>query len=308
MSATERATDAPETSVSVVVPHYNDLAGLSACLDALGRQTLVPDEIIVADNASPQGEAAVAAAIAGRGRLVVIAERGAGPARNGGVAASTGRLLAFTDSDCVPEPGWLEAGLAALRTADFVGGAMRVLVADEPRLTPSEAFERVFAFDNRDYVERKGFTVTANLFCARTLFDDVGGFRTGVPEDLEWCGRAQARGYRIGYAPDAVVGHPARRTWPELQRKWARLNAEAFGMARAQPRGRWRWLLKALALPASALAHTPRALTSPALSAPIDRWNAAKTLWRLRWWRMTDSLRLLQTSPPAPPAPEQTIP
>lgn len=294
--------------VSVIIPHYSDLAGLAACLDALGRQTVAPDEIIVADNASPQGEAAIAQVIAGRARLVVVADRGAGPARNGGVAASTGQILAFTDSDCLPEPGWLAAGLAALRCADFVGGAMTVLVANEAAITPSEAFERVFAFDNRDYVERKGFSVTANLFCARTLFDDVGGFRTGVPEDLEWCGRARAAGYRIGYAADAVVGHPARRTWSELQRKWARLNAEAFGMAMAQPRGRGRWLLKALALPVSALAHTPKALASPALPASIDRWNAAKTLWRLRCWRMIDSLRLLQDAPAAPATPEQTPP
>ena len=294
--------------VSVIVPHYSDLAGLEACLAALGRQTVAPDEIVVADNNSPQGEAAIAAVIAGRGRLVVVAERGAGPARNGGVAASSSQLLAFTDSDCLPEPGWLEAGLSALRSADFVGGAMRVLVADETALTPPEAFERVFAFDNRDYVERKGFTVTANLFCARALFDDVGGFRVGVPEDLEWCGRAQAKGYRIGYAADAVVGHPARRTWPELERKWKRLNAEAFGMAAGGPRGRLRWLLKALALPVSALAHMPKALSSPALPAPIDRWNAAKTLWRLRCWRMIDSLRLLQDTPPTSKTPEQTIP
>lgn len=294
--------------ISVIVPHYSDLAGLDACLAALGRQTVTPDEVVVADNNSPQGEAAVSAVIAGRARLVVVAERGAGPARNGGVAASDGQLLAFTDSDCIPQPGWLAAGLAALRTADFVGGAMEVRVADAAALTPTEAFERVFAFDNRDYVARKGFTVTANLFCARALFDDVGGFRTGVPEDLEWCGRARTRGYRIGYAAEAVVGHPARRTWGELERKWMRLNAEAFGMAMAQPSGRWRWLLKALTLPASALAHTPKALTSPALSASIDRWNAVKTLWRLRWWRMTDSLRLLQDSPPTPANPEQTTP
>ena len=278
--------------VSVIVPHYSDLAGLEACLAALGRQTVAPDEIVVADNNSPQGEAAIAAVIAGRARLVVVAERGAGPARNGGVAASSSQLLAFTDSDCLPEPGWLEAGLSALRSADFVGGAMRVLVADEAALTPPEAFERVFAFDNRDYVERKGFTVTANLFCARALFDDVGGFRVGVPEDLEWCGRAQAKGYRIGYAADAVVGHPARRTWPELERKWKRLNAEAFGMALAEPGGRSKWVLKALAMPLSAVAHTPRALTAASLPRFGDRLGALVTLYRLRCWRAQDCLRL----------------
>ena len=279
--------------VSIVVPHYSDLVGLAACLDALGRQTRAPDEIIVADNNSPQGEAAVDAVIAGRAKLVVVNEKGAGPARNGGVAASTGEILAFTDSDCLPEPLWLERGLAALDQADFVGGAMRVLVADETNLTPAEAFERVFAFDNETYVRTKGFTVTANLFCPRDLFDAVGGFRVGVSEDLDWCLRAGASGFRLGYAADAIVGHPARRTWPELERKWRRLNEEAFGLAVAEPNGRAKWLLKALLMPLSAFAHTPKVLASPALATPRDRSRALSVLFRLRAWRMLDSLRLL---------------
>ena len=281
------------TRVSVVIPHYSDLQSLATCLAALERQTTPPDEIVVADNASPQGEAAVAQVIAGRARLTTVPEKGAGPARNGGVAVATGDILAFTDCDCVPEPGWLEAGLRALGAHDIVGGAMKVLVADEAGLTGAEAFERVFAFDNRDYVLRKGFTVTANLFCAREVFERVGGFRVGVSEDLEWCQRARGAGYRLGYAPDAVVGHPARRTWAELRRKWLRLNEESFGLALAEPGGRLKWFVRALAMPASAVAHTPRALTSPRLSRASDRAKALGTLFRLRVWRAVHAIALL---------------
>lgn len=279
--------------VSVIVPHYRDLKGLDACLSALTNQTTMPDEIVVADNNSPEGEAAAAAVIAGRARLTIVAEQGAGPARNGGVAASSGDILAFTDSDCLPEPQWLANALAALSGCDFVGGAMRVLVADEHALTAAEAFERVFAFDNRTYVLAKGFSVTANLICPRALFDDVGGFRIGVSEDLEWCQRARAKGYVIGYAADAVIGHPARRTWPEMTRKWGRLDSEAFELALESPGGRWRWLLKSLVLPASALAHTPRVLVSPTLATLTDRLKALGLLYRLRIWRAVDGLHLL---------------
>lgn len=279
--------------VSVIIPHYRDLKSLDACLSALTNQTTMPDEIVVADNNSPEGEAAVAAVIAGRARLTIVAEQGAGPARNGGVAASSGDILAFTDSDCLPEPQWLANALAALSGCDFVGGAMRVLVADEHALTAAEAFERVFAFDNRTYVLAKGFSVTANLICPRALFDDVGGFRIGVSEDLEWCQRARAKGYVIGYAADAVIGHPARRTWPEMTRKWGRLDSEAFELALESPGGRWRWLLKSLVLPASALAHTPRVLVSPTLATLTDRLKALGLLYRLRIWRAVDGLHLL---------------
>ncbi|WP_200937224.1 MULTISPECIES: glycosyltransferase family 2 protein [unclassified Phenylobacterium] len=296
MSQTPAALDhGSRPRVSVVVPHYNDLVGLDRCLSALQAQTLPAGEfeIIVADNASPVGEAAVAEAIGGRARLVVVTERGAGPARNGGVALAGGEILAFTDSDCIPSPQWLSEGLAALGRSDFVGGGMEVLVGDAANVTGAEAFELVFAFDNQAYVERKGFTVTANLFCPAALFRQVGGFRVGVSEDLEWSHRARDAGFAIGYAPRALVAHPARRTWAELTGKWRRLNHETFGIVAARPRGRLTWLVRSLLLPLSALAHTPRVLTSPRLRSARQKTAALVTLYRLRIWRAADALSLL---------------
>jgi glycosyltransferase involved in cell wall biosynthesis len=106
--------------VSVIVPHYRDLAGLNLCLSALAAQTYPKDrfEVVVADNASPEGPELVGEAIGGRARLVVVSERGAGPARNGGVAVAKAAVLAFTDSDCVPEPQWLIEGIRALDRYD----------------------------------------------------------------------------------------------------------------------------------------------------------------------------------------------
>ncbi len=286
-------TDTPR--VSVIVPHFEDLAGLARCMDALAVQTYPKDrtEIIVADNASPSGREAVERVIAGRARLVVVDARGAGPARNGGAALAEGDILAFTDSDCIPAPDWLSEGVAALEDCDFVGGAMQVLVGDENRMSGAEAFERVFAFDNETYVRRKDFTVTANLFCPASVFARVGGFAVGVSEDLDWSIRARDAGYRIGYAPRARVGHPARRDWGELTRKWRRLNEETFAIYRARPNGQVRWLAKSLALPLSALAHTPKVLASPRLRSPGQRLSALATLYRLRGWRCLDALRLM---------------
>lgn len=284
--------------ISVIIPHYSDLPALDLCLTALQAQTLDADafEIIVADNASPVGEDAVAKAIAGRARLVTVHERGAGPARNGGVSVARGEILAFTDCDCIPAPAWLSEGLAALEHSDFVGGGMRVLVGDEAHVTGAEAFELVFAFDNQAYVERKGFTVTANLFCPAAIFAQVGGFRAGVSEDLEWSHRARDAGFRIGYAPAALVAHPARRDWGELSAKWRRLNAETYGIVAARPKGRSRWLARSLLLPLSALAHTPRVLASQRLRSPGQKLKALATLYRLRVWRAVDALGLLARS------------
>ena len=106
-----------------------------------------------------------------RGRVIEVAERGAGPARNAGVRASRGDAIAFIDSDCRPDPRWLEEGLAELRLADFAGGRVDVLVEDPRRMTAAEAFESVFAFQNESYVKGRNFTVTASMFVWRSVFE-----------------------------------------------------------------------------------------------------------------------------------------
>jgi glycosyltransferase involved in cell wall biosynthesis len=281
--------------ISVVVPHYNDLHGLDLCLAALTRQTmpLAAYEVIVADNMSPIGADAVATLIAGRARLVCAVEKGAGPARNAGAEVALGEILAFTDADCIPDANWLAAGVAALEKHDYVGGAMRVSVDTDGPLSGAQAFELVFAFNNRDYVERKGFTVTANLFCAKSTFDRVGPFKTEVSEDREWCERARSMDFRLGYAPLAVVCHPARRDWPALVSKWRRLQAESFALTIARQGGAWLWLGRAWALPLSILIHAPRILASPHLTEASEQAGAFWTLIRLRLWRFRESHRLL---------------
>lgn len=279
--------------VSVIVPHYHDLPALHLCLTALEKQTYdAPFEIVVADNASPEG-AEVVAVVAGRAKVVVVEERGAGPARNGGVRGASGEFLAFTDCDCVPEPDWLARGLAALERGDVVGGRVSVLVDDRERPRAAEAFETVFAFDNARYIEKQGFTVTANLFCRRDVFEKVGAFRVGVSEDVDWCRRASAAGCRIVYEPLAVVGHPARRTWEELRNKWRRLGAETFALMAARRTGAMRWFLRSLLLPASAVAHTPKVLFSPALTSWRQRARALGMLYRIRLWRFGHAMALL---------------
>lgn len=281
--------------ISVIIPHYNDLERLDRCLAALTAQTLSSDrfEIIVSDNASPVGEAAVAQVIAGRARLVIATEKGAGPARNIGVKGARGAILAFTDADCLPEPGWLEAGIALLDRYDIVGGRMIVLVGEGRAMTGAEAFECVFAFDNKSYVLKKGFSVTANLFCTRATFDAVGDFRLHVSEDIEWCFRARSKGHSIGYADDAVVGHPARANWSELKHKWQRVNTELFKLKLIEPNGRLRWGLATASIPLSIVAHIPPILINREVKAGHARLAAVATLVRLRLWRFVDSTRLL---------------
>ena len=100
--------------VSVIIPHYNDLANLERCMRLLDAQTLPRSqfEVVVADNNSRCGLKEVERVCGDLARVVPAPVQGAGAARNAAVEASRGRYLAFIDSDCRPTPTWLENGLS----------------------------------------------------------------------------------------------------------------------------------------------------------------------------------------------------
>ncbi len=273
--------------VSVIIPHYNDLANLDTCLARLVEQDAgnISFEVIVSDNNSHCGLAAVERIVDGRARVVQAFEQGAGPARNVGAAEASGNVLAFIDSDCVPSKDWIAKGYERLAQADFIGGRVNVLPASPGRLNPYEAFETVFAFDFESYINRKNFTGSGNMFVRRKVFEAVGGFRRTVSEDMEWSHRAIAKGYRLAYAPDVVVGHPARRNWEELAAKWRRLVRESFGYHRQCGRSMGAWLGTALAVMASPPVHVVKVLRSPKLGSARDRFNAIGVLFAIRAYR-----------------------
>jgi len=284
---------------SVIVPHLDDYENLDACLAMLQEQSFPSDrtEVIVADNGSSRGLDAVRGIVGTRGRVVEVAERGAAPARNAGVRASRGEAIAFIDSDCRPDRRWLEEGLAELQLADFAGGRVDVLVQDPKRMTAAEAFESVFAFQNERYVKDLNFTVTASMFVWRSVFDAVGGFENGVPEDLDWCRRARVKGYRIGFAPNSIVGHPARRTMSELERKWRRLTLEWCEGARRDRRGPVYVLLHAWAVLLSIGPHSLAAISSNRLGGIRNRLLAVGALARIRGYRFVVTHRAILRSP-----------
>ena len=124
----------PVPRISVVVPFYNNVDLLRDCLDSIAAQTFADLQVIMVDDGSTDGSAAVASARAaadGRFTLVRVANGGPGSARNRGVAAASGEFLAFTDADDVLPPDAYATMLGVLeRTgSDFVSGAVKRLSA-----------------------------------------------------------------------------------------------------------------------------------------------------------------------------------
>ena len=211
--------------VAVVVPVHDDAVRLARCLDALAAQTLPPGavEVVVADDASPVSPADVVRRHPGV-RLVRLPERaGSYAARNTAVALTSAPVLAFTDADCVPDPEWLDRGLAALAGCDVVAGAVEVF-ARGPRPGAVELFDAVTAFPQEHFVRRWGFGATANLLVRRATWTTVGPFdaRLRSGGDADWGQRASAQGFRVAYDPRVRVRHPARASLAELFEKCTR--------------------------------------------------------------------------------------
>ena len=284
--------------VSVIVPHYNDLDALRTCLRSLRSQDWPASrtEIIVADNNSACGLQAVAAVAEGC-RVVHAPIQGAGPARNAGAAVARGSILAFIDSDCDPQPGWIEHGVNALQFYDFLGGSVETTARDPHRPTPVEAWEMEFGFNFERHILVEGYTGSGNMWVWRHVFNAVGGFRTGVSEDMDWSFRATAAGYRLGYEPAAAVCHLARADWQDLLKRWRRVIAEHYLLTREKPAGLLRWLAWTAAMPLSIAPHLIRIIRSPRLPRASTKIAAARILVAHRFWRTGYMLRLLAMPP-----------
>jgi GT2 family glycosyltransferase len=279
---------------AIIIPHYNDVTRLTRCLEALAPQLSAQTELVVVDNASTDDLGAVQRAFADV-RFVTEPLKGAAAARNRGVVETTAPLIFFLDADCVPEPDWVQNAFAVSGRGDLVGGAVSVFDETPAPRSGAEAFETVFAFNNRRYIEEEGFSVTANLLTRRDVFEDVGPLDGSQSEDVEWCQRAVSKGYTLVYAESLRVSHPSRSDWAALARKWRRMTHEGFGLNGTGGAARVKWAAKALAMPISALVHVPKVLHDPGLRDGQERRAALGTLAALRLQRMIWMLRQVVT-------------
>ncbi|GAA0353523.1 hypothetical protein GCM10009092_17370 [Bowmanella denitrificans] len=222
-----------EIIVSVIIPVYNDTSRLFKCLSALNVQSGdVPFEVIVIDNGSSEPSAIEKCCSPFKFvRLATETEKGSYKARNKGLCIAQGNIIAFTDSDCIPDPSWIAEGVAALKNESknvIVAGDIKVFSASS---VPNsiELYEQLFAFQQRENV-RAGHCVTANLFLHRKIFEDIGVFNAETLSggDVEFCKRASRMGKSFGFAEHAVVLHPARASWKEYRTKIRRIMGGAY--------------------------------------------------------------------------------
>lgn len=220
-------------SVTVIVPAYNARDTIGACIESLLGQTRRPDEVIIVDDYSRDDTAQVALKY---GVKVIKLERNSGPgiARNIGAAAATGEILAFTDSDCVAPPNWLERIVAALDAPGVVAatGGYAGTVQDGflTRLQHLTIRQRQAALP-----PEIDSTITSNFACLKSAFESVGGFPLYYlkrdPAKPIWGNEDEELGFllaraggKIRWMPDNGVLHlfrPSLRGYLRQQRFYA---------------------------------------------------------------------------------------
>lgn len=200
-----------DVDVSVVVPVRDRATVIGDLLHALESQTLRRErfEVIVTDDASRDQTARIVDHWVSQDptRRVLIhgSGRGPAPARNLALQRARGKWIAFTDSDTIPYPDWLESALAALERE----GTEAIEGAVEP--WPPDA---VGPFTHHVANDSGGRFMTANMVYSRALLDRLQGFDERFAhflEDSDLAFRARAAGARIPFAPDVRVRHQVRR-------------------------------------------------------------------------------------------------
>ena len=285
---------------SVVIPHLNQPEALECCLRSLEAQTLERElfEVIVADNGSAQ-----LPKVAERGfrvRLVQELEPGPGAARNRGAAAASGEILAFIDADCRAHCDWLKNALCAMQSAPprtALGGDVQIWRDDPNTFSALEAYESVFAYRFKLYIEKHGFSGTGNLVVKRKDFYGIGPFE-GIQfaEDIEWGRRARAAGFTLKYAAGMIVYHPARKTMKELFVKWDRHLQHYVNKARGRQGWQLAWLARALATLASPAIDWTKVVLSDRVHGTSARAKAIAVMIAVRAYRFAKMMTLLFSS------------
>ena len=263
---------AAESLVSVIVPVRDDTRGLQELIRHLDAQTLprARFEVVVGDDGSRPGSLEPLDEYGDWVRFESGPPQTSYAARNRAVRSARGDFLAFCDTDCLPEPTWLEEGLSAIQQADLVAGEIIFVAPSSPTVWSLLTID-MFLDQERNVLLGRG--VTANLFIRRTVFEQVGGFDESFPSggDYDLVKRAVEGGAELVYAPAAVVHHPTLDDSRAFLRKvWTTNRWSAARRARAGAHPDFLNMLTFV----------------PILGTALARRNALRPAWKLQRKRL----------------------
>jgi len=208
--------------ISIVVPVYNGEKTIALCIESLLRQDYPKDryEIIVIDNNSNDRTAEI---VKQYPVIYLFEDKAQNPsvARNAGIKAARGEIIAFIDADCIASPNWLREGVKLFKSKIIgcVAGEIKAAALDT---IIEKCFEAAWPFSAKEKLQNFYFlptVITANAFYRKAVFNEIGLFdeNTISGEDLDLCWRMQLfTSYKVGYNPAALVFHKHRTTFRDI--------------------------------------------------------------------------------------------
>jgi GT2 family glycosyltransferase len=222
--------------VSVVVCSHNGERTLRDCLDGLTALEYPDFEVIVVDDGSTDGTAAIAAQSGFR--VIITEHRGLASARNAGLEAAKGEIVAYIDDDARPDPDWLTFLATSFLTTSHVGiGGPNVEypgdgpVAECVARAPGGPVHVLLSDTEAEHIPG------CNSAFRKEALEAVGGFDPrfrAAGDDVDVCWRLREEGWTLGFSPGAVVWHHARSS---LRAYWRQ--QVGYGKAEALLEGKW---------------------------------------------------------------------
>jgi GT2 family glycosyltransferase len=204
--------------VSVVVACYNGARTLKLCLDSLERLNYSDYEVILVDDGSVDDTPQIAA-LHKRIRYLRQANLGLSAARNAGIKAAKGEIIAFTDADCRADEDWLHYLMGHLLNTRFVGiGGHNLLppedswIAAAVMVSPGGPAHVMLTDQVAEHIPG------CNMAFYKSALEEIGGFDPifrKAGDDVDVCWRLQQRGYEIGFSPSGFVWHYRRSTFQD---------------------------------------------------------------------------------------------
>jgi GT2 family glycosyltransferase len=200
--------------MSVVICTYNGASTIQECLEGLLAQDYPDYEIIVVSDGSTDGTGAIAREYGVH--LIETENRGLSAARNTGMQAATGEIIAYIDDDAYPDPHWLRYLAASFNSTDYVAlggpnippptdGPIASCVANAPG-GPTHVL-----ISDREAEHVPG----CNLAVRKAALQAIGGFDSQfrvAGDDVDLCWRLQEAGGNLGFEPAAMVWHHRRNS------------------------------------------------------------------------------------------------
>lgn len=237
---TKTSTEREKPVISVVVPFYNAEKTLEICLEAIEKQSLNPEQIVLVDNKSEDNSLSIVGKFIsdkkGKYKCYSKGKRGPSSARNKGIKESKGDVIAFVDADCIPDKKWIEQ-----LSKEFEDPNVNVVAGKIKGIISSSLFDRFHSLFTLKSPEKtavtKEFTLVrggfpaANLALRKKVFEAIGGFdeKLIVGEDYDLCARIYKARFAINYVDRAIVHHMHRSS---IKSTWSQ--SIGFGKAHAK--------------------------------------------------------------------------